>query len=209
MKTTVILRKCTAIFLSAFFILAGCKSTKTDSPANTETYVESEQTTFVNTACAANGEYYTGFVFARLTKVQLIDQLSGLTDDIAIEDISYDKKTTVIKINGFIPSSPEQYVIHVEGHYTVPPRFVLYDNSKYEPLVMYAGKKVSKDNDYTYNEHTKLLEFKFPVDLNSDSYKICWLATDGIISTIVNADFPYKKNYAQLEKEWLSSMHLR
>ncbi|MBP5250958.1 MAG: hypothetical protein J6Z17_00930 [Treponema sp.] len=209
MKKTIIFKTLATVFLTAALFFAGCKSTKTEIPENEVQLPESDESTFVNTACAANGEFYTGFVFARLTKVQLIDQLSGLTDDIDIEDISYDKSTTVIKINGFFPALPDQYVMHVEGRYTVPPRFILYDNSKYEPLVMYSGKKIIKDKDYTYDEKTKLVEFNFPADLNSDSYKICWLATDGIISSIVNADHPYKKIYSQLEKEWLSSMQAR
>ncbi len=205
------------LILAFCLLLPGCKSPKSEvkqapvqeeplAPIQEEILESEEETTFVSTSCTPAGEFFTGIVFYKITKAEIIDLSNGNKTALSQGDFSYTQENTVISVPSVPISERQEYSIYVEGVPANPAAFVLHDIGQYPPLVLVEGKSYTNGKDYTYDSAEHRVVMLKPIDLNETSFVILWIASDNATASIVNKDSEYAASYDALKIQYLRSL---
>ncbi len=173
--------------------------------------VDDESTTFVNTTLSEDGGIYTTCVFSEIKFVGKMPMKS--TDGFAVYDelsktggnqidssmFEYDASTGELKLK---EGGDKNTAYHVRGVYQNPPVFILHANACDEPLVLFEGKKLSRNVDYTFDSETSKLSFKNQMDIDKASFSIIWL-THKRECAFENDYGRFQAEYDKLHSEWL------
>ncbi len=173
--------------------------------------VDDETTTFVNTTLSEDGGVYTTCVFSEIKFVgkmplaasggfSVYDELSRTGgEQIDSSSFEYDSSTGELKLNG---GGDKNSAYHVRGVYQNPPVFILHANACDDPLVLFEGKKLVKDVDYTFDLATSKLAFRDEMDIDRASFSIIWL-THKRECAFENDYGKFQAEYDRLHSDWL------
>lgn len=171
MKTKRFLLVFSLIFVA--ILLVSCGTTQEVA----ENVDDSGAPTFVNTVVQPDGKIFTRCVFTKITGV-VTNRGTAKEKKIDANKCEYNDTTGEVTLPEKVRPDTS---VHVEGVYKNPPTFMLnnLDPAFKKPCVMKEGKLLKADKDYVFDESTRKIEFKVPLDPEKDSFQIVWFSTYG------------------------------
>lgn len=212
--------KCFAVSLfsaALLFVMAvfpSCKSTEQAALEEQEISVPQEPiVTYVNTAVnKADGKISTILTFSSIKEVTAIHPISRVRYQLAPSDYKYDTDSTELKIAlpKNVPYKITELAFHIVGEAVFPGVFVLagIDQKRGAPGVFFEGKKSVEGTDYSYDKSSARITSLVPLNVDKDSFEICWATTNGEV-TFSNNTQKYRDNYLKFYNEWSRSVHMR
>ena len=203
-----------AALLVVMAIFPSCKSTqqavqeKEEMPALDEPIV-----TYVNTAInKADGKISTIMLFNSIKEVVAIHPISRVRYNLSESDYKYDPQTTELKIAlpKSVPYKINELGFHIVGEAVYPGVFVLagIDAARGEPGVFFEGKESVEGTDYTYDKASARITSLVPLNVDKDSFEICWATKNGEV-TFSNNTQKYRDAYIKHYNAWSRKVHMR
>lgn len=209
------------IFVKAFIfgaallpLLFSCKSSEqvveeskdVDSPKDAVV-------TYVNTSInKADGKLSTIMLFNSIREVTAIHPISRMRFQLEPGEYKYDMATSELKLvlPKDVPYKINELGFHIVGEAAYPGVFVLagIDANRGEPGVFFEGKKSVEGVDYSYDKASAKITSLIPLDVDKDSFQICWATKNGEV-TFSNDTQKYKEEYAKFYNDWSRSVHMR
>jgi len=209
------------IFVKAFIFSAAllalfpsCKSTKQETEESAEVIAPAEPIiTYVNTTVnKADGKISTILSFNSISEVTAIHPISRVRYQLDPSAYKYDSSSTELKVvlPKNVPYKINDLAFHIVGEAAYPGVFVLagINQSRGEPGVFFEGKKSVEGQDYSYDKASARITSLVPLNVDKDSFEICWATTNGEV-TFSNNTQKYRDEYIKLYNEWSRSIHLR
>lgn len=203
-----------AALLFAMSIFPSCKSTEQAALEEQEIAVPQEPiVTYVNTAVnKADGKISTILTFNSIKEVTAIHPISRVRYQLSSSDYKYDIDSTELKIvlPKNVPYKITELAFHIVGEAAFPGVFVLagIDQKRGAPGVFFEGKKSVEGTDYSYDKSSARITSLVPLNVDKDSFEICWATTNGEV-TFSNNTQKYRDNYLKFYNEWSRSVHMR
>lgn len=175
-----------------------------ENPVGVKTYVN----TGVNNA---TGTISTVLVFNKIIEVTGIHPTSRERFTLDESSYKYDPITTEleIKMPGNVPYKLRDLGFHIVGFAADPGIFVLsgIDSKRGEISVAIAGKKAVEGKDYAYDKSARRITSLVPLNVDSDSFQICWATKNGNVN-FSNDTQKFRDQYSKLYAEWAASVRL-
>lgn len=190
------MEKVKSIFIiTAAFLLFSCASTSGTNIREFNMRESLSVKTFVDTGVSFDGSVYTTLVFSEITLVEGFLP-SGKKERIDRGSYDYDAESSRL----FFVDGAERFSrYHIEGISPTPHRFVLYHIQDTNPLFLLDGKVLSNGTDFLFDSDSSSVTLSEKIDLNKDSYVLCWLVEDlvGLVSNkFERHEALYKKEIA-------------
>ncbi|MBO7123060.1 MAG: hypothetical protein J6V90_07260 [Treponema sp.] len=211
--------KCFAVSLfsaAILFVMAVFPSCKSTAQAVDEASIAVPQEpviTYVNTTVnKADGKISTILVFNSIKEVTAIHPISRVRYPLGINDYKYDSASTELKV--FLPKNVpfkiNELAFHIVGEAVFPGVFVLagIDQKRGDPGVFFEGTKSVEGTDYTYDKASARLTSLIPLNVDKDSFEICWATINGEV-TFSNNTQKYRDAYIKYYNDWSRSIHMR
>lgn len=140
--------------------------------------------TFVDTTLSEDNSVNTSCVFTEIHSVSYVDgteaeafHLFGSGSGVVIpkKSYSYDSESGTIVFSDESALKSGR-VFRIRGEYENPPVIILNGNVSGEPLVMVGGKKLVSGVGFDYDPETLRLSFRDKLDIDSDSFVVCWFS---------------------------------
>lgn len=201
---------CAVLSISLF----ACKSTQQSvEEAKSDDADLGSVATYVNTSVnKADGKISTIMLFNSISEVVAIHPISRVRYNLSEADYKYDPQTTELRIvlPKSVPYKINELGFHIVGQAVNPGVFVLagIDKNRGGPGVFFAGKKSVEGTDYSYDKASARITSLIPLNVDKDSFEICWATTNGEV-TFSNNTQQYKEEYIRLYNEWSRSVHMR
>lgn len=201
-----------AAILFAMALFPSCKSAQAsqdaDVPAPQEPIV-----TYVNTAInKADGKISTIMVFNSIKEVVAIHPISRVRYNLTASDWKYNSATTELNIvlPKSVPYKITDLAFHIVGEAAFPGVFVLagIDSSRGEPGVFFEGTQSVEGKDYSYDKNSARVTSLVPLNVDKDSFEICWATKNGEV-TFSNNTQKYRDAYLKFYNAWSRKVHLR
>ncbi len=203
-----------AAVLFAMTLFPSCKSTQQvveelqDIPA-----LEKPIVTYVNTAVnKADGKISTILLFNSISEVTAIHPISRIRYQLTPSDYKYSSDSTELKIvlPKNVPYKINELSFHIVGEAAYPGVFVLagIDSHRGAPGVFFEGKVSEEGKDYAYDKSSARLTSLVPLNVDKDSFEICWATKNGEV-TFSNNTQKYKEAYIKYYNDWSRSVHMR
>lgn len=174
------------------------------NPAGVKTYVN----TGVNNA---TGNISTILLFNEITEVVGIHPTTRQRFELSASNYNYNKNTTELKINlpASVPYKLTDLSYHIVGYAADPGIFVLsgIDPKNNKIGVFFEGKKAVEGTDYSYDKSANQLKSLVPLNVDADSFQICWATKNGFVNFSNNTQ-KYKDAYQKFYNEWARSVNL-
>ena len=99
---------------------------------------------------------------------------------------------------------------HIVGEAVYPGVFVLagIDKGRGEPGVFIEGKNSVEGSDYSYDKSSARITSLVPLNVDKDSFEICWATKNGEV-TFSNNPQKHRDAYMKLYNAWSRSVHMR
>ena len=151
-------------------------------------------------------------VFNSIKEVTAIHPISRVRYQLGAGDYKYDSASTELKISlpKSVPFKINELAFHIVGEAVYPGVFVLagIDKSRGNPGVFFEGKKSVEGSDYDYDKASARITSLVPLNVDKDSFEICWATTNGEV-TFSNNTQKYRDNYIKFYNEWSRAIHMR
>ena len=169
--------------------------------------------TYVNTAVnKADGKISTVLLFESISEVTAIHPISRMRYPLEPGDYKYIPETTEVKfvLPKSVPYKASELAFHIVGQAANPGVFVLagIDSSRGAPGVFFEGKVAVEGSDYTYEKGSSRLTSLVPLNVDKDSFEICWATRNGEV-TFSNNTQKYRDAYIKFYNDWSRSVHMR
>ncbi len=202
-----------AALLFCAFALFSCKSTA-QAVDEAETVPPKEPIiTYVNTTVnKADGKISTILAFNSIKEVTAIHPISRVRYPLSENEYKYDSNSTELQV--FLPKNVpfkiNDLAFHIVGEAAYPGVFVLagIDKGRGEPGVFFDGKKSVEGTDYDYDKSSARITSLVPLDVDKDSFEICWATKNGEV-TFSNNTQKYRDAYIKFYNEWSRAVHMR
>lgn len=206
-------RKIYSIAACALFaILVSCKTTQQEIAETPAVEKHFGVKTYVNTGVNnATGRISTVLVFNEIIEVTGIHPTTRERFTLTENDYKYDPITTELKIT--MPKDVKYTIrdlgFHIVGFAADPGIFVLsgIDPKRDEISVAIAGKKAVEGKDFDYDKSTWRITSLVPLNVDSDSFQICWATKNGNV-TFSNDTQKFRDQYIKIYAEWVKSVGL-
>ena len=200
-------------FLFTAFALFSCKSSQQEVDETAIVPPKEPIITYVNTTVnKADGKISTILTFNSIKEVTAIHPISRVRYPLSENEYKYDSDSTELKVflPKNIPFKINDLAFHIVGEAAYPGIFVLagIDKSRGEPGVFFDGKKSVEGTDYDYDKSSARITSLVPLDVDKDSFEICWATTNGEV-TFSNNTQKYRDAYIKYYNEWSRSVHMR
>ena len=203
-----------AAVLLAMALFPSCKSTAQaveeprEIPALDEPIV-----TYVNTAInKADGKISTIMVFNSIKEVVAIHPISRVRYNLTASDYKYNSASTELNVvlPKSVPYKINELAFHIVGEAAYPGVFVLagIDAARGEPGVFFEGKESVEGTDYSYDKASACITSLVPLNVDKDSFEICWATKNGEV-TFSNNTQKYRDAYIKFYNAWSRKVHLR
>ncbi len=209
------------IFVKSIFVGAALLALLSSCASSNQVVEEKEEAasslepvvTYVNTAVnKADGKISTVMLFNSISEVTAIHPISRMRYPLEAGDYKYIPETTEVKISlpKSVPYKANELAFHIVGQAANPGVFVLagIDAGRGAPGVFFEGKAAVEGSDYSYEKGSSRLTSLVPLNVDKDSFEICWATRNGEV-TFSNNTQKYKEAYAKLYNEWSRSVHMR
>lgn len=202
-----------AIFVS-FALFPSCKSAPQAAEEKSEVaQLDEPIVTYVNTAVnKADGKISTIMLFNSIKEVVAIHPISRVRYNLTESEFKYDTRTTELKIDlpKSVPYKINDLAFHIVGEAVYPGVFVLagIDATRGDPGVFFEGKESVEGTDYTYDKSSARITSLVPLNVDKDSFEICWATKNGEV-TFSNNTQKYKDAYLKFYNAWSRKVHIR
>lgn len=202
-----------AALLFAMTLFPSCKSTA-QAVEEAEIAVPQEPIiTYVNTTVnKADGKISTILTFSSIKEVMAIHPISRIRYPLEAGDYRYDSASTELKVvlPKSVPYKINELAFHIVGEAVYPGVFVLagIDQSRGAPGVFFDGKKSVEGTDYDYDKASARITSLIPLDVDKDSFEICWATKNGEV-TFSNNTQKYRDAYIKFYNDWSRAIHMR
>lgn len=199
----------TCVFFMAFF---SCKTAQQETAEIPAEEKSDGVKTYVNTGVNnATGNISTVLVFNKIIEVTGIHPMSRERFTLSEKNYSYNFDTTELKIKmpSDVPYSIHDLTFHIVGFAADPGIFVLsgIDSKRDEISVAIAGKKAVEGIDFAYDKSTRRITSLVPLNVDSDSFQICWATKNGSVN-FSNDTQKFREKYQKIYAEWAKSVRL-
>lgn len=199
------------ILISLVFF-PGCKSTQQETEQSVEA-PEEPIITYVNTSVnKADGKISTIMLFTEIKEIVAIHPMTRVRYNLQPGDYKYNLETTELDITlpKSVPYKINDLAFHIVGEAVFPGVFVLagIDAERGEPGVFFEGKESKKGVDYDYDKESAKITSLVPLNVDKDSFEICWATKNGEI-TFSNNTQKYRDAYSKYYNAWSRSIHIR
>ena len=169
--------------------------------------------TYVNTAVnKADGKISTILAFNSIKEVVAIHPISRVRYNLSPADYKYDSGTTELKIflPKAVPYKESELAFHIVGEAVYPGVFVLagIDAARGDPGVFFEGKESVEGTDYSYDKASARITSLVPLNVDKDSFEICWATKNGEV-TFSNNTQKYRDAYIKYYSAWSRKVHMR
>ena len=205
-----------SIFMGAALLalFSSCKSAQqADELAQEILPLDEPIVTYVNTAVnKADGKISTILLFGAIKEVVAIHPISRVRYNLSESDYKYDSETTELKISlpKSVPYKINELGFHIVGEAVYPGVFVLagIDSSRGDPGVCFEGNVSEPGKDYDYDKASARITSLVPLNVDKDSFEICWATKNGEV-TFSNNTQKHKEAYAKFYNDWSRKVHMR
>ena len=204
-----------SIFVGAALLalFSSCASSKKVAEENDVVSNLEPVVTYVNTAVnKADGKISTVLLFESISEVTAIHPISRMRYPLEPGDYKYIPETTEVKfvLHKSVPYKASELAFHIVGQAANPGVFVLagIDSSRGAPGVFFEGKVAVEGSDYTYEKGSSRLTSLVPLNVDKDSFEICWATRNGEV-TFSNNTQKYRDAYIKFYNDWSRSVHMR
>lgn len=203
-----------AALLLCLALFPSCKSTEQAAVDEQQIAAPEEPVvTYVNTAVnKADGKISTVMLFNSIKEVVAIHPISRVRYNLSEADFKYDSDTTELKVvlPKNIPYKLNDLAFHIVGEAVYPGVFVLagIDKGRGEPGVFIEGKNSVEGSDYSYDKSSARITSLVPLNVDKDSFEICWATKNGEV-TFSNNPQKHRDAYMKLYNAWSRSVHMR
>ncbi len=200
-----------ALFALTF---SSCKSTAQEAQDVEEVYdSQAPVVTYVNTSVnKADGKISTILLFNSITEVVAIHPINRSRYNLEPGEFKYNAATTELSVSlpKSVPYKINDLAFHIVGEAAFPGVFVLagIDSLRGEPGVFFEGKEAQEGKDYSYDKESVRISSLVPLNVDKDSFEICWATKNGVV-TFSNNTQKYKDAYNKFYNNWSRSIHLR
>ena len=203
-----------AAILLSMALFPSCKSAeKAVAEPQAVPVLDEPVVTYVNTAInKADGKISTIMVFNSIKEVVAIHPISRVRYNLSESDFKYDPQTTELKIvlPKSVPYKINELGFHIVGEAVYPGVFVLagIDASRGDPGVFFEGKQSVEGTDYSYDKSSARITSLVPLNVDKDSFEICWATKNGEV-TFSNNTQKYRDAYIKFYNAWSRKIHMR
>ena len=202
-----------AVALFVIIAFSSCKSTAQEAEEQEIVAPQEPIITYVNTTInKADGKISTIMVFNSIKEVVAIHPISRVRYNLAPSDYKYNLASTELNVvlPKSVPYKINELAFHIVGEAAYPGVFVLagIDQKRGEPGVFFEGKKSVEGTDYSYDKASARITSLVPLNVDKDSFEICWATTNGEV-TFSNNTQKYRDAYIKFYNDWSRAIHMR
>ena len=155
-----------------------------------------------------DGKLHTGYIFKELSGVSVYRNDSDEAINVSPENLLYNKATSELSFKDVDWGNAERYAgarFVVTGTVADATQFYLYgNNAQFAPLIAVDGETLAT-SAYSFDNATKLLTVTAPLDVEHDSYLLCWECEEYGMVALSNLTEQFQETYEALVIAWEAS----